>query len=88
MQRGRQDRPSESARAAHEYEAWFESVAAAVSAAAIDGDAATQWIYAVDTPQASFDAMRERRGEASLDDKIRSAILKNTTGPAYAQHKP
>ena len=62
-------------------------MAAAVSSAAVDCDSANLWIYAVEDSSATFESMHDRGLEASLDDKIRAALLKNQTGAGYAKHK-
>jgi len=63
-------------KSAAEYETWFLGASNAVSAAAIDPDAALKWVCEVEEPSATFETFMERSAEPSLDAKLMTAIIK------------
>ena len=73
-------------RNAAEYETWFFTATNAISQAGLDPDLALSWAYEVDEPNVTIDDFLDRGSEASLDQKLLTALIKAATGKNEAKH--
>ena len=72
---------------AAQYETWFFTAANTVASAALDADPALDWIYEVEDDSKGLNDFHKRGREASLDQKLLTALLNAaTTGPNKAKH--
>ena len=71
---------------AAEFETWFFATSNAVSAAAMDPDAALDWVCKVDEPAMDFETLHERGSEESIDQKLLTALIKTAMASTQAKH--